>query len=511
MGKKVLRIVLLCFALAVLLTVGAAADDIYTAADLANMAGKDGTYYLRNDLDLTEYGNWTPITFAGTFDGQGHTIKVVVNDPGNVNAGLFSTLNGNVSNLRLEVDITGSSTKGYATGGLAGELRGSINGVSVSGTVRGTSNTGGLVGYCRRTNNQAADQGLISNCYSAVNVTASGQNGDTVGSGCGGLVGRLGYYRFDGYNTYVYRGYITNCYASGRITIPETYDKNYYRYNGLVGFMSNNSVVTNSYYCNYNNSQYSGAGAYIPIEDMKQQSTYVDWDFSTIWRISPSRNNGFPYLRDPEAVSPTDVSLNWTTLTLEPEDAQMLQATILPANATSRHLDWYSSDTDIVELTPVANSTSGEINARMMVNAKTPGTAIVTAVTTDGHIEAACTVTVSSGESEPLPVYRLNRITIQDSAGKTLTAIPSSSFLATLSVTNIASADSPTIMLAAYTAAGQYAGLFYVTLKSPVGGTIEATVPVDNSGGNIAQLKAFAIASFADMTPLGSPVTFPAA
>ena len=35
-------------------------------------------------------------------------------------------------------------------------------------------------------------------------------------------------------------------------------------------------------------------------------------------------------------------------------------------------------------------------------------------------------------------------------------------------------------------------------------------IPIDNSGGQIAQLKAFAIASFADMAPLGGAVSFPA-
>lgn len=339
---------------------------------------------------------------------------------------------------------------------------------------------------------------MISNCYSTVSVNITNSVASVPNYGCASLIGNIFYVT------------VRNCYASGTVTALPADDpyKGNYTFNGLIGNVS--GTVLNSYYCNYNNSSQTGAGVYVSEDDMKQQSTYVDWDFSTVWRMSASVNDGFPYLRDPATVSPTDVSLNMTTLTLEPEDSQMLQATVLPVEATARHLDWYSSDTDIVDLTPVTHASAGEINARMMVNARAPGVAVVTAVTTEGRIEAACTVTVSDGNSEPLPTYRLNGITIRGNDGAALAAIPSGSFLATVSVTNIASADRPTIMLAAYTAENQYIGLFYVTLQSPVGGTIEATLPVDNTAGTITQLKAFAVTSLADLAPLGNIVSFPA-
>lgn len=42
----------------------------------------------------------------------------------------------------------------------------------------------------------------------------------------------------------------------------------------------------------------------------------------------------------------------------------------------------------------------------------------------------------------------------------------------------------------------------------PVGATVKVTLPVDNTGGGIARLKAFPIASFANPTPLGAGATF---
>ena len=60
----------------------ASAIRISNAEELA--AIKDniyGSYVLINDIDMSSYGNWTPIgtslgnPFRGTFDGQGHTIS----------------------------------------------------------------------------------------------------------------------------------------------------------------------------------------------------------------------------------------------------------------------------------------------------------------------------------------------------------------------------------------------------------------------------------------------------
>ena len=107
--------------------------------------------------------------------------------------------------------------------------------------------------------------------------------------------------------------------------------------------------------------------------------------------------------------------------------------------------------------------------------------------------------------------YWINSVSVSGTNGNSLSTIPDHSFLASVSVTNRQSNTPLLLILAAYNKQGQYEGLMYVNVEESVGTTVTVTLPVDNTSGHITQLKAFAIASFADMTPLGSPVTFPAA
>lgn len=108
-----------------------------------------------------------------------------------------------------------------------------------------------------------------------------------------------------------------------------------------------------------------------------------------------------------------------------------------------------------------------------------------------------------------IDTYRINALSISDTDGNLLTAIPKTSFFATVSVTNRSSKATPTIILASYTESGQYQGLMYVTVEESVGATAKITLPVDNSDGKIAQLKAFAVKSFSSLEVIGNLVSFP--
>ena len=104
-------------------------------------------------------------------------------------------------------------------------------------------------------------------------------------------------------------------------------------------------------------------------------------------------------------------------------------------------------------------------------------------------------------------------ITVRDSAGKrTNGSIPKGTALATVRLKNVSNKGDAMVMLACYTAEGQYKGLCYVAVEDfPAGGIFRVTVPVENKDGSIAQLKAFTVGSFSDLKPLSSPVTYPAA
>lgn len=112
-------------------------------------------------------------------------------------------------------------------------------------------------------------------------------------------------------------------------------------------------------------------------------------------------------------------------------------------------------------------------------------------------------------DTSPGAAYRINGISVSDNDGKNLSAIPSGSFLATVSITNRTSGTTPIIFLAAYSGNGKFQNFMYVTVKEAIGATTEVTLPVDNSAGNIAELKAFAVSSIGGFTPLGTAVSYP--
>jgi len=171
-------------------------------------------YLLMNNITLT--GNWTRIggattatAFAGTFDGNGHTITgMTINDNTN-NQGMFGYvhLNGVVKNLRLaDINITSG---GINVGGIAGQNAGLILNCRVSGIINSTntvannettsSNVGGIVGW-----NGQAGSGVftVQGCSADVTITAAGGN-------IGGIVGC---------NSQVIR----NCYSTGSIISTST-------------------------------------------------------------------------------------------------------------------------------------------------------------------------------------------------------------------------------------------------------------------------------------------------
>ena len=232
---------------------------------------------------------------------------------------------------------------------------------------------------------------------------------------------------------------------------------------------------------------------------LKDKTCYYNWDFDTVWAISADINGGYPYLQWQENalsdIAVTNVEINETALTLTAGDYAYLTATVSPANASNKSVTWKSSDLDIAT-----------VSAAGKVTAISAGTAVITATTEDGGYTATCTVTVTERMAEE---YKINSITVRDSNGAGLSEIPSGSCLATVSITNLASGGNTLVLLTTYTSTGQYQGMMWVSVEDlPVGATIKVTLPVDNSDGKIENLKAFTVASFSNLTPLGEAVSF---
>ena len=123
-------------------------------------------------------------------------------------------------------------------------------------------------------------------------------------------------------------------------------------------------------------------------------------------------------------------------------------------------------------------------------------------------VTATTTVTITG--VSVTPAYAIGTLIVRSDEGTELTAIPAGGFLVTVPVTKTAGEGDCLVFLAAYGESGQFRGLMYVQLEDvPEGATVKVTLPVKNADGGIASLKAFCVASFADLTPLGEAAAFP--
>ncbi|QJX61015.1 peptidase M26 [Niallia circulans] len=248
---------------------------ISTPQDLNAIRNNLTAYYeLANDIDMSSFGNFASIGksspyFRGFLDGKGYKIKnITVNETIGC-VGLFGYISNDSSyirNLGLEnCNISGGDVANWC-GAISGALNhGTIENCYATGTVQGKYMVGGLVGQF--------PYGTIKNCYANVNVTGFGR--------VGGLLG---------YSTNV-NCIVENCHSTGIATHTEIGTA--YPAGGLIG----NAIaitVTNSYWdMNSSGLTNSQGGTGKTTAEMKTQSTYIGWDFTSTWGF----NNDYPYLQ----------------------------------------------------------------------------------------------------------------------------------------------------------------------------------------------------------------------
>lgn len=171
---------------------------------------KGYTFTLTNDLDLDNVP-WTPIaqgvcpqkntreapygneytgnTFAGTFDGNGKTIKNVnIPNMSGIDAvnGMFGAVSGTVKNFTVENLKVSQTDESYTTGGVVGLLHdgGTVENVTVkSGNVSGYRGVGAVVG-------RILLDGTVSNCSNAASVNGEFFVGGIVGAACNTAEGK---------------------------------------------------------------------------------------------------------------------------------------------------------------------------------------------------------------------------------------------------------------------------------------------------------------------------------
>ncbi len=327
-----------------------------------------GSYFVQTaDIDASGSSSWasdtgfTPIGnstkhFTGSYDGQGYKITgVYINRPSTNYVGLFGYVGAaTIKNVKIEsANVTGSQWIGALIGGQYGATvtdcssSGSVNGYCVVGgligceepsgstttnchssaSATGTSSfsqeIGGLIGeqygcgatQCYSTGSVTGGSyvgGLIGEQYEYATATNCYSTGSVTGSGSwvGGLIGWL-------YSN----NSVTKCYSCGSVSGGSTLG-------GLIGFQANSpNTVSSCFWDNQTSGRSSSAGGIgESTTNMKTQSTFSGWDFTTVWAISSGVNNGYPYLLGvtdlPLAVEATDflatadlgsVTLSWQT------------------------------------------------------------------------------------------------------------------------------------------------------------------------------------------------------
>jgi len=322
------------------------------------------------DITVPRIGTCRSMDFTGSFKGNGHIIRNLTMDTAGISAtylGLFGYIGpgGWVSDLGLENVIIKGGEGSYSLGGLVGcILEGTIshcyttgsvsagdNGRSLGGLVgcvldgtvtdcwaasrvaggKDSRRLGGLVGYYGSDNIGgmiSRAKGMISQCYATGDVSGADKSellGGLVGYNFGSITncyatgnvysGRKSE-QVGGLVGYNQGGSITNCYATGGVSSADSSGF----LGGLVGKNSGGLPPTKKWKATISHSYFlspadgggpnNGLGSPLADEQVKQQASFVDWDFESAWTISEGKD--YPRLRpgssEPPKTLPPDLS-----------------------------------------------------------------------------------------------------------------------------------------------------------------------------------------------------------
>ncbi len=315
---------------------------INTASSYRGLFGYTQSSTIEN-LVLTNINITSTQTFVGGLVGYSTTSSVITNVSvsGTISSssssvgGLVGYTNlTTISDSDSSVTVSGTSS----VGGLVGSMNGTNNSNATitnsyaTGNVRGSTNVGGLIGfkyYGTVTDSYATGDilgdkdggltnaqsggfvgtpclGVITESYATGDVYGDSDLGGFGGQShnCGGTISNsysLGsvYPSVSGtggaFMRYIYLGTVTNSYSIGSVDGQTNA--------GFIYYDHTCSSCTNNFWDTQISGQSTGgifsggrATGKTTVQ-MKDQSTYTSWDFSTIWNINGSINNGYPYLR----------------------------------------------------------------------------------------------------------------------------------------------------------------------------------------------------------------------
>ena len=285
-------------------------SSVTTCQELQNIKNHASWYFeMKNDIDCAGFENWQPIgNFKGQLDGKHFSVKNLTISTGD-NSGIFSDIQSGakVTGVNfVNVNITCGST--YC-GGVSNVNWGTIEETSIVGTFVGNGKAGGFA---------SQNSGTISKCYADLTMSGglgyaaliAGQNytghivnsyarGSITASSGGNMGGVVGLNE-----RWISYGDVVNSYSTAEVVGPG-------QNGGLIGWMYQGGSQSGSYWdketsgenvmcgsTQYNSPEACNDENGLSTENMKQQDTFVDWDFESIWRIDPEVNDGYPFLRN---------------------------------------------------------------------------------------------------------------------------------------------------------------------------------------------------------------------
>lgn len=373
--------VLLALALMLSLLPGTAwaAEDRQEISSAEEFAAMDvgGNYILTEDITITAPYGSSSQKFAGTFDGNGHTITLHIDGTNYLGAFAYIAPGGKIENLKTDGSVTAASSSSYS-GGIAGVCEGTIIHCGNAAMITGKKRIGGIAGHLGSSDNA----GHITNCYNI------GEIQSTASSACaaGGIAG---YVQNDS-------SAVSNCCNSGTVTAKS-------QFGTIAGYCS--GVISDSCWLDGCTSTNISTG-YPAAESAQNSGSYTDANKACEklnqtaggnagWKVN---DNGAPVLDlipSGGADATPKLTITTPTATIYKEPGAGTNEVTLTVKMENMPEDtavtWSADNPDAAVLEPVSDTT-----ASIRVLPVNGGTAVITAsVTIDGMVYTAqSTVTV---------------------------------------------------------------------------------------------------------------------
>ena len=414
-------------------------------------------------------------TFSGTVVGSG------------VNAVAAGGIIGNATNLLID----GSSSSGSVTGvdwvgGIGGAVRTNASiskswttGTIVSTTTSCSAGAGGIGGM--------VEFGSITESYSVAAVSGVCRSGGIVANGNGPVSNSF------------FRGSLTRTSGTdasfggisgrGPVNITNSYASttNSYSYGeGIAGDIQFIGVCTASYWNTTTSGRATtrcGAGGVgKTTAQLTTQSTFSAWDFTNVWNIDPSTNDGYPYLRavPTPGADITPPTAAWTAPS-SPSSSRTMSYTLTFSEAVSGIASGdfsFGGTATGCTATPAASTASNSVTVSVVCGS-------------DGTVIArlgANSVLDAASNTGPPTLTSAGSVTINTAVATTTTAAPASTTTVAVTTTvpsttttTVAGATTTTVPSTTTTVVAAAAGTTTVPVSAPSSGATSTTVAQSSS------------------------------